>query len=125
MSNYRPISITNPLGKVLEKIMHSRMISYFEKFKILYDYQFGFRKSYSTSIAVIDVVNMIQNELFEDKFVLGIFMDLQKAFDTINFDILLNKLEYYGFRGICLNWFKSYLIDRSQITVVNDTKSRS
>src|SRR2546425_4906416 len=75
------------------------------------------------SIAVIDVVNMIQNELFEDKFVLGIFMDLQKAFDTINFDILLNKLEYYGFRGICLNWIKSYLIERSQITVVNYMKS--
>ena len=123
MSNYRPISLTNPLGKVLEKLMHSRMVNYLEKFKILYDYQFGFRKNYSTSFAVIDVVNMIQNELFEDKFVLGVFMDLQKAFDTINFDILLNKLEHYGFRGICLGWFKSYLIERSQITEVNGMKS--
>jgi len=123
MSNFRPISITNPLGKVLEKLMHTRMTSYLEKFNILYDYQFGFRKSYSTSIAVIDVVNMIEKELHDKKFVLGIFMNLQKAFDTINLNILLDKLHHYGFRETSFNWFKTYLIGRSQFTVVNGEKS--
>ena len=125
VSNYRPISITNPFGKVLEKMMHSRMMSYLDKFKILYDYQFGFRKNHSTSFAVIDVVNMIQNQLHEGNYVMGIFMDLQKAFDTINFKILLDKLEHYGFRGSSLNWFKTYLTGRTQFTVVGSSKSTS
>src|SRR6267154_640809 len=123
MSNYRPISITNPIGKVLEKLMHFRMMNYLNKSKILYDYQFGFRKKYSTTFAVIDVINMIQNELHEGNYVLGIFMDLQKAFDTINFKILLDKLEHYGFRGVCLDWFKSYLVGRTQFTVVGNSRS--
>ena len=66
---------------------------------------------------------MIQSELYEDKYVLGVFMDLQKAFDTINYNILFNKLEYYGFRGICLAWFKSYFDNRLQFTVVNGADS--
>ena len=123
MSNYRPISITNPVGKILEKLMHSRMVKYLEKFNLIYDYQFGFRKNHSTTIAVIDVVNMIQNYLHEGKYVMGIFMDLQKAFDTVNINILLAKLEHYGFRGNALRWFKSYLEGRSQFTEVNKVLS--
>jgi len=123
MSNYRPISITNPIAKIIERLLHVRMINYLDRFNLIYDYQFGFRKNYSTSIAVLDVVNMVQNELFKGNYVLGIFMDLQKAFDTVNISILLSKLEYYGFRGCCLDWFRSYLKDRPQYTVVNDSVS--
>ena len=125
MSNYRPISITNPIAKIIERLLHVRMTNYLEKFKILYDFQFGFRKNYSTSIAVIDVVNMIQNELFQGNYVLGVFMDLQKAFDTVNIQILLAKLEHYGFRGPYLDWFNSYLTNRLQFTEVNGASSLS
>ena len=123
MSNYRPISLTNPLAKVLEKIMYSRMMNFINKFHILYDYQFGFRKKFSTSMAVLDVITMIHKELYNGNYVLGVFMDLQEAFDTVNYEILLKKLDHYGFRGLCLNWFKSYLLGRSQFTVVNGYSS--
>ena len=109
ITNYRPISLTNPVSKVIEKLLYTRMISFLEKFKILYDFQYGFRKNHSTSIAVLDVINMIQNESYNGNYVLGIFMDLQKAFDTVNIQILLSKLDHYGFRGLnCINWFKSF-----------------
>jgi hypothetical protein len=123
LSNYRPISITSPLAKILERLMHSRIIKFVEKYNILYDFQFGFRGGYSTSLALIDVINMIHSDTYANNYVLGIFMDLKKAFDSVNHDILIRKLEHYGIRGICLNWFKTYLLDRTQFTVVNGYSS--
>src|SRR3989442_5333089 len=102
VSNYRPISITNPISKVFEKLIHARMVKYLDKYKLLYDYQCGFRKNHSTSYAVIDIVSMIQKELFHGNNVLGIFMDLQKAFDTVNFDILLKSLSIMASGGSVL-----------------------
>lgn len=123
MSNYRPISITSPFSKVLEKLMHSRLISFLDKFQILYEYQFGFRKHFSTTLALTDVVNMIQNETYNKNYVLAVFMDLQKAFDTLNLEILIEKLQYYGIRGVPLLWFKSFLQNRTQFTFVNGISS--
>ncbi len=123
MSNYRPISITNPLAKVLEKLMHVRMTSFINKFHLLYDFQYGFRSNFSTSLAVLDVTNMIQNETYQGNFIMGVFMDLQKAFDTINFEILFKKLYHYGFRGHCLDWLRSYLTGRTQFTALNGVSS--
>jgi hypothetical protein len=123
LSNYRPISLTSPFAKVLEKLMHKRVYDFFDKYKLLYDYQFGFRKNYSTSLAVVDVITMIQNYVYNNKIVMAVFMDLQKAFDTVNISILLDKLEFYGIRGLQLNWFKSYLLDRKHCTCVNNCKS--
>jgi len=121
--NYRPISLTSPFAKILERLMYNRLYSYLLKFDILYEHQFGFRKSHSTSMALIDVINMITNKLNCGYKVMGIFMDLQKAFDTVNLDILMQKLENYGVRGFILSWFRSYLYDRSQATYVNSTLS--
>ena len=92
---------------------------------MLYEYQFGIRKSYSTSLAVIDIVNMIETELAHKNYVLGVFLDLKKAFDTVDINILLHKLHYYGIRGHILEWFKSYLLNRSQFTSINDHSSHT
>ena len=79
-----------------------------DKFKLLYDGQYGFRSNRSTSLALIDLTNKIIDG-FEDKlYTMGIFLDLSKAFDTINHRILLDKLDYYGFRGVTFDWFSSY-----------------
>ncbi len=117
------ISCCDDFHEFLEKMMHARMMAFINKYEILYECQFGFRKNFSTSMAVLDVINMIQKELYDDNFVLGVFMDLQKAFDTITFDTLLSKLEHYGFRGFTASWFTSYLVGRSQYTVVNGNDS--
>ena len=95
--------------------MHKRLVNFLDSYNLLYDYQFGFRKKYSTSFAFIDAVTMIQSETYNNNYVMAVFMDLAKAFETVNVGILIKKLEHYGIRGIQLNWFKSYLLDRKQL----------
>ena len=125
MSNYRPISLTSPFSKVFEKLIHKRLTAYLDKYKILQEYQFGFRKLHSTSLAVIDIVSMIERELYSDNHVMGIFLDLQKAFDTVNIEILLSKLYIYGIRGHMFNWFSTFLKGRNQITAIFNIHSSS
>ena len=79
-----------------------------------YDLQFGFRKKHSTNHALIEITETIRKALDDKKYACGIFIDLQKAFDTVNHSILVNKLEYYGIRGVGNNWFESYLSNRLQ-----------
>src|SRR5688572_3467193 len=105
--------------------MYNRLLTYLDRYKMLYDYHFGFRKGHSTSLAVLEVVNMIENELSNGNHVMGVFMDIRKAFDCVNVDILLCKLQHYGIRGHMLQWFQSYLYNRKQFTVVNDKLSDS
>lgn len=112
--NYRPISVLPSISKILEKIMHSRLSSFLGKHKALYEFQFGFRSNHSTTSAVTYLSNEIIREYENGNATLGVFIDLQKAFDTIDHCILLNKLEYYGIRGVALCWFRSYLQGRVQ-----------
>ena len=123
VTNYRPISLLNVFGKILEKLMCTRLDSYLTKYKLLYDFQFGFRRGHSCTLALIDVINTIQRELGNKNHVMGLFMDLSKAFDMVNHDILLSKLSHYGLRGHSLNWFSSYLSNRSQFTIINNVIS--
>ena len=125
VSNYRPISLLSNLNKILEKIMHKRIYAFLEKYQILYELQFGFRTGFSTTHALIHMTEAIRSALDSGSVTCGIFVDFQKAFDTVNHDILLKKLEHYGFRGVINNWFRSYLTDRKQKVVINGFESES
>ena len=123
VKNYRPISILPCLSKVLEKLMFTRLYSFLVKHNLLYDYQFGFLPGRSTSQAILHFVNQVTEAFEKNQYVSGIFLDLSKAFDTLDHNILLNKLEHYGVRGIPLDWFKSYMNNRYQFVGINNVNS--
>ena len=114
VSNYRPISLLPLFNKIFEKLMYSRLIGFLNKNKVLYTHQFGFQKNKSTSLAILDVCIKLVESIEKGEFSCCIFLDFAKAFDTVNHNILINKLEHYGIRGIPLDWFRSYLNERSQ-----------
>lgn len=123
LNNYRPISILPSFSKVFERAVYNRLYSYLDQHKILFDYQFGFRPNHSTGMAVIEMVNKIRCAIDSKCMSIGVFIDLSKAFDTVNHDILLEKLAHYGVRGCALLWFKSYLNERSQYVEYSDEYS--
>ena len=124
-NNYRPISLLSSLSKVLEKLVYNRVYAFFSKHNILFEAQFGFRKNSSTSHAATMLVEKITQAFECKKKALGVFLDLSKAFDTIDHEILLSKLYHCGIRGIAHEWFKSYLIDRLQYVECARTLSSS
>ena len=124
MSNYRPISLLPIFSKILEKLMYSRVMSFIQKYNILYENQFGFQTGMSTEFAINALVNNIVQCLENKETGYCIFLDFAKAFDTVNHQILLKKLEYYGIRGTALRWFTSYLSDRMQCTEIGNTQSK-
>ena len=105
--------------------MHKRIYSFLDKFNLLYKLQFGFRSKYSTSHALIHMTETIRAALDSGNGTCGIFVDFIKAFDTVNHEILLKKLEHYDFRGRVNDWFRSYLTDRKQKVVINGFESSS
>ena len=123
VSNYRPISILNTINKIFEKILHIRLTKFIEDSNLLYKYQFGFRKNHSTELALIEIVDQIRLSLDNNNMTCGIFIDLSKAFDTVNHDILIGKLEHYGIRGKALDLIRSYLNDREQYAIIDKCKS--
>ena len=110
-------------GKIFEKIIYKRLYKFFTNKGILHDEQFGFRKGHSTTHALHKSVNAISKSMSNGKHVLGIFIDLSKAFDTLDHRILLRKLENYGVRGIALSLLQSYLSGRSQYVSFLDNNS--
>lgn len=123
LNNYRPISLLSIFSKTFEKLVYNRLISFLDKNNILYKRQFGFRKGYSTYMALIEFTNKIAEVFEKGEVLLGIFLDLSKAFDCIDHNILLSKLEHYGIHGIVLQWFKSYLENRTQYTSMENSMS--
>ena len=122
-SNYRPVSVLPAFSKLFEKIMYNRLIQFINENKLLYKYQFGFQKGKSTEMALIILLDKITEALDQGKYVIGVFLDFSKAFDTVDHSILLQKLERYGICGLYLDWFKDYLSNRKQCVTYNGCQS--
>jgi len=114
MNNYRPISLLTTSSKILETIMYKRLVQHLESNNKLTTAQFGFQKDVHIEDAVFFLLNNIITLLDQRQHVGGILCDLTKAFNCVNHNTLLNKLHYYGIRGTCFSWFKSYLENRRQ-----------
>lgn len=124
-TNYRPFSVLPALSKILERIVYNRLINFLNKFNILSNNQYGFRKNHSTTYELIQLYDKRSDAIDQGKVTLGLFIDLSKAFHTVNHDILLAKLEFYGVGGIALQWLTSYLSRRTQFVQYNGYNSSS
>lgn len=117
--NYRPISLLSAISKLLEKFVAEQLVRHLEFNKLIYKHQYGFQRNRSTVHNLLNLTNFVSRELNEKKFVVGVFLDLKKAFDAVDHNILLSKLSYLGIKGIALDWFTSYLEGRTQRVDIN------
>ena len=127
IQNYRPISLLTSFSKLLEKIMYDKVMTYMNSQNILYKHQYGFRPQHSTIHPIIHLLNHCAEHTNKNipEFTLAVLCDLSKAFDVINHDILLTKLNNYGIRGIANKWFASYLCERSKFVDIDGNISSS
>ena len=123
MYNYRPISILTCFSRICKKIIANGLLSFLLKYYILYDHQIGFIPGKDTTHAILSLVHYVINSFEDNKLTCGIFLDISKAFDTIDHNILLSKPYKYGIRGNTLNWFMNYLCNRYQFVSINNTSS--
>ena len=119
-TNYRPVSILPAFSKILEKVFYNRLLSYINTNNILCANQYGFRKGHSTSLALVDLYDKISEAIDKRELAVGVFLDLSKAFDTVDHEILFQKLDCYGIRGVALDWIKSYFFNRMQFVQVDN-----
>ena len=125
VNNYRPICSLSPLSKIIEKVINNKMVAFLDKHNILSNTQFGFRKNMGTETALLNYIDNLQKELNNKKYTLSVFLDLSKAFDVIDHEILENKLEYYGFRGKFLEFLLSFIKDRKYFVHINGNNSET
>ena len=124
-NNYRPVSLLCVLSKVFEKIMYNSLLDFLEDQKFFVKEQFGFRILHSSYLALMILINKLIESLDRGEYVIGIFLDFSKAFDTVYHKILLQKLYHYGIRGPAYDWFYSYLTDRKQYVTYNGISSNT
>ena len=123
VSNYRPVSILPPFSKILEKIFEKRLRLFVDKNNVLFDGQYGFRTNRSTGFALNEMVDTIVKAIDNNKFCIGVFIDLKKAFDTVDHSLLIKKFKYYGVRGISSKFLESYLSNRTQFVSYKNVNS--
>ena len=123
--NYWPISLLVTMSKVIEKLVYQRIIKFIEKHELLYNSQYGFRSKRSCEHAIFELVGNVLDSKNAKQHSCALFLDLSKAFDTLNHEILLGKLDKYGICGICNTWFRSYLKDRKLQCKINTAENRT
>jgi len=123
VNNYRPISMIPILAKIFEKLMLRKLMSFIKCNKLIADNQFGFKKNCSTEDALLEFLNGASESLSSKCTLISVFLDFAKAFDTVDFDILLRKLDHLGVRGVMNNWFRSYLHGRTQQVLIRESLS--
>ena len=116
--NYRPISILNKFNQLFEHLISKRIHSFFKKFDLFTKKQFGFLKKHCTEHAILDLKEHVMENMERKEVTAVLFLDLQKAFDTVRHDILLKKLKHYGIRGNAHKLLSSYLSGRNQFTKI-------
>ena len=124
VSNYRPISLLPTMSKIIERVMHSQLYAFLNENNLITEQQYGFRSNHSTELATLKLTDTIMYELDNSHIPCAIFLDLSKAFDTLNYKILLRKLKYYGLGNIAYNLIKNYLTNRQQFVKLGNVKSK-
>ena len=122
-SNYRPITVLTQFNQIFERLLYKRFLNFFERFEIITKKQFGFLKKHCTEHAILDLKEFLMSKLESKEVTAVLFLDLQKAFDTVSHDILLKKLHHYGVRGNAHKLLKSYLTGRMQRTKIKNVLS--
>ena len=123
LNNHRPISILPSIGKIIEKVVSDQLYDYFESNNLINENQFGFRRGRSAEVALSGFINGVLMATENKYYAVSLFLDYSKAFDTVQHNILSNKLEHYGVRGTALEWINSYLNNRKQCVKYNNTTS--
>jgi len=123
LSNYRPISALPLISKIFERCMYNRITKFASKYSLILNCQFGFQKGKSTCDALIEFTECIYNGLNASNHNISVLIDLRKAYETVRHDILLDKLSCYGVRGVQLDWFRSYLFNRTQCVRIGNSRS--
>ena len=121
--NYRPISILSAISKILEKTIFNQLHAYFQDNKLYCKNQYGFRRNHSTEYAALELIDRVILDMDKSEIPFSIFIDLSKAFDTLDHNILINKLQYYGIKDTALDLFQSYLSNRRQYVQIGNNKS--
>ena len=124
ITNYRPISLLSCFSKIYEKLMHARLTKFLTVNNILYKSQYGFRSGHNCEHALLEAQCKLNDALKKKQIAVLLLLDFSKAFDMVDHDILLRKLEHYGIRGSYLDWFTSYLTNRQQFVFVNNHSSK-
>ena len=123
--NYRPISILPTFSKILERLVYNRLYKFLKTHSLLSNSQYGFIKNLSTEQAILELQDSVVKSLAKKHYTIGIFLDLTKAFDSLDHSILISKLYHLGIRGLALNWFQNYLSNRKQFTSYLNATSNS